>query len=75
MEFPYGIAYLALKELREYFIPAGTMTKAGLKKMLHQVSMKGDQDPKDLGCELIRIRNMFIEAGIAINESDLVDQL
>ncbi len=74
VEFPYGIAYLALKELREYFIPAGTMTKAGLKKMLRQVSMKGDQDPKDLGRELIRIRSMFIEAGIAIDESDLVDQ-
>lgn len=50
------------------------MTKAGLKKMLHQVSMKGVQDPKDLRFELIKIRSMFIEAGITIDESDLVDQ-
>ena len=74
LEFPYGIAYQALKELHEYFIPAGTMTKAGLKKILHQVNLKGDQDPKDLGWELTRIRYMFIEAGLAIDESDLVDQ-
>ena len=74
IEFPYGIAYIALKELREYFIPAGTMTKAGLKKMLRQVSMKGNRDPKNLERELIRVRSMFIEAGFNIEESDLVDQ-
>ncbi len=74
LEFPYGIAYQALKELHEYFIPAGSMTKAGLKKMLRQVNMKSDQDPKDLGRELTRIRYLFIEAGLAIDESDLVDQ-
>ena len=74
LEFPYGIAYQALKELREYFIPAGAMTKAGLKKMLRQVSLKEDQDPKDLGRELVRIRYLFIEAGFEIDESELVDQ-
>lgn len=74
IEFPYGIAYMALNELREYFIPAGTMTKAGLKKMLRQVNMKGNRDPKNLGRELIRVRSMFIEAGFKIEESDLVDQ-
>jgi hypothetical protein len=74
MEFPYGIAYQALKEMREYFIPAGTMTKAGLKKMLRQVNLKGEQDPKELGRELTRIRCLFIEAGFAIDESELVDQ-
>ncbi len=26
IEFPYGIAYIALKELRKCFLPAGTMT-------------------------------------------------
>jgi hypothetical protein len=74
IEFPYEIACMALKELRKYFIPAGTMTKAGLKKMLQQVNMKGNRDPKNLGCELIRVRSMFIEAGFNIEESDLVDQ-
>ncbi len=61
MEFPYGIAYLALKELHEYFIPVGAITKAGLMEMLCQVSKKGDQCSKDLECELIRIISIFIE--------------
>ena len=61
LEFPYGVTYQALKELCEYFTPAGAMTKASLKKMLHQVNLNRDQDPKELGCELIRIRSMFIE--------------
>jgi hypothetical protein len=39
------------------------ITKAGLKKMLHQVSLKVEQDPKELGCKLIRIKSLFIEAG------------
>ena len=61
LEFPYGIAYQALKELREYFILAGSMTKVGLKKMLRQVNMKSDQDPKDLGRELTRIRYFLLK--------------
>jgi hypothetical protein len=49
LEFPHGIAFRALKELREHIIPAGTMTKARPKKVLRQVIMKGYQGPKDLG--------------------------
>ena len=60
--------------MQECFILAGAITKAYLKKMFHQVSMKGDQDPKELGYRLIRIRSLFIEAGVAIDESDLIDQ-
>jgi hypothetical protein len=50
------------------------MTKGGLKKMLCQVSLKTDQDPKDSGGELIRFRSIFIEAGFVVKHSDLVDQ-
>lgn len=35
---------------------------------------EGDQDPKELGYRLIRIRSLFIEAGVATDESDLIDQ-
>jgi len=73
VEFPFGIAYVALKELREYYIPVGTMTNAGLMKVLRNVRMK-TKDPKDLGSELIRVRSLFIEAGYRIDESDLVNQ-
>lgn len=73
VKFPFGIAYLALKELREYYIPDGTMTNASLMKILRNVTMKS-KDPKDLGSELIRVRSLFIEAGCNIDESDLVNQ-
>lgn len=36
--------------------------------------MKGGQDPKDIGHELIRIRSLLDEAGIMIYETDVVDQ-
>lgn len=36
--------------------------------------MKRDQDPKELGHRLIRIRRLLIEAGVAIDDSDLIDQ-
>ena len=49
------------------------MTYAGLKKVLCQVSMNGDKDQKDLELERIIIKSLFIEAGFAVNESDLVD--
>jgi hypothetical protein len=71
VKFPLGIAYLALKELREYYIPDGTMTNASVMKILRNVTMKS-KDPKDLGSELIRVRSLFIEAGCNIDESVLV---
>ena len=73
-DFPLGIAYVALKKLRQHFIPDSTMQKAGLKKLLRGVSMKKLDDPKNLGSALDRVKNMAIEAGIKIDESDLVDQ-
>ena len=70
VKFPFGIAYLAQKELREYYIPDGTMTNASLTKILCNVTMKS-KDPKDLGSEFIRVRSLFVEAGC---QSDLVNQ-
>lgn len=74
LELFCGIEHQALKKLHDYFIPAGMLTKAGLKKMLYQVNLKGDQDPTEYGCELIRIRFLFIEEGLMIDDSELVDQ-
>ena len=73
-EFPMGIAYEALKKLRQHFIPDSTMQKAGLKRMLRGISMKKEDNPKNLGTALSRVKNMALEAGIKIDESDLVDQ-
>ena len=42
--------------------------------MLYQVNLKGDEDPTEYGCELIRIRFLFIEEGLMIDDSELVDQ-
>ena len=72
-DWPLGIAYKALREVREHFIPSGTMTKATLKKTLRGVTMKS-RDPKDLGNELIKVKTLYLEAGYAVDESDLVDQ-
>lgn len=74
VEFPLGIAYVALKKLRQHYIPDSTMQKAGLKKLLRGIGMKEEEDPKVLGSALSRVKNMAIEAGITIDEADLVDQ-
>jgi hypothetical protein len=60
LELFCGIEHQALKKLHDYFIPAGMLTKAGLKKMLHQVNLKGGQDPTEYGYELTRIECLFM---------------
>eukprot|EP00956_Cyclotella_meneghiniana_P013204 scaffold18909_cov49-Cyclotella_meneghiniana.AAC.3 len=72
-DWPLGIAYKALRELCDHFIPSGTMAKATLKNILRGVTMKS-KDPRDLGNELIKVETLYLEAGYDIDKSDLVDQ-
>jgi Reverse transcriptase (RNA-dependent DNA polymerase) len=70
-EWPEGVAYLIVKELKRKYRPNDIISKVELRQRLNQVSMKKGSDPSILFETLAAIEDQYDGIG-AVSETDLI---
>ncbi len=71
-EWPNGAAHEIVKELKNRYHPADTMTRVEMRKQLNKVSMKQKDDPNVLFDKLASIKHQYDTVTKKIEEEDLI---
>ena len=71
-DWPKGEAYRVVQGLKKKYEPNDKVSRVELRNMLARISMKSSDDPSVLFGQLKRVENKYANAGLTIDEEELI---